>query len=197
MTAVPMSGAGPSRTVLVIYSNDRSLPANLQIDEKLRETLQVTTRLDLNYQTEFLDYPHYGDEPDEAYDRLISDFFRAKYSAQPIDLIVTGVPEAYRFMRRHQNDLFPDIPILSMVAVSASDLNQTAPTRFLAIPISLDPNRPRLYHSRAEVDSFLASRAEGRSSKVRMTRCFTTHGTARHDAESSNSQQSALFSCCC
>jgi hypothetical protein len=55
--AMPLTGAVRSHTVLVIFSNERSLPANLQIDEKLRETLAVDTSLQLTYQTEFLDYP--------------------------------------------------------------------------------------------------------------------------------------------
>jgi signal transduction histidine kinase len=141
--AAPTSGAGRSRTVLVIYSNERSLPANIQVDDSLRETLQVTTRLDLKYQTEFLDYPHYGDESDEAYDTLISNFFRAKYAGQPINLVVAAGPQALRFMRRHQDDLFPDTPVLGIVAVQASALDQTEPARFLVIPVTLEP-RPTL-----------------------------------------------------
>ncbi len=54
--ASPARGVGRPQTVLVIYSNERSLPANVQVNEKLRETLVVDTSLDLKYQTEFLDY---------------------------------------------------------------------------------------------------------------------------------------------
>src|SRR5271170_1112861 len=141
--ALPMNAAGRSKTVLVIYSNERSLPANMQIDERLRETLEVPTSLDLKYQTEFLDYPHYGDEPDDAYDRLMSGFFREKYARQPIDVIVAAGPQALRFLRRHQDDLFVNIPVLVIVTGWTPSLDQTAPDRFLSIPVSLDP-RPTL-----------------------------------------------------
>jgi signal transduction histidine kinase/transcriptional regulator with XRE-family HTH domain len=141
--ALPMSGAGRLRTVLVIYSNERSLPANIQIDEKLRETLAVDTNLDIKYQTEYLDYPRYGDEPDEAYDQLISNFFRTKYAGQPIDVIVAAGPQALRFLRRHQDDLFPDIPVLVVAAARGTADDPTAPARFLSIPMSIDP-RPTL-----------------------------------------------------
>jgi hypothetical protein len=141
--ALPMNASGRSKTVLVIYSNERSLPANTQIDDGLRDTLEVNTSLDLNYQTEFLDYPHYGDEPDEAYDRLISNFFRAKYAGKHIDVVVAAGPQALRFLRRHQDDLFPDMPVLVIATGWASSGDQTAPTRFLGIPISLEP-RPTL-----------------------------------------------------
>ncbi len=47
----------------MIYSNQRSLPANIQVDQKLREALAVTTTLQLNYQTEYLDYLTMGMKP--------------------------------------------------------------------------------------------------------------------------------------
>jgi signal transduction histidine kinase len=141
--ALPMNAAGRSKTVLVIYSNERSLPANIQIDEKLRETLAIDTNLDIKYQTEYLDYPRYGDEPDEGYDKLISNFFRAKYASQPIDVIVAAGPQALRFLRRHQDDLFPDIPVLIVAAARGIAGDPTAPVRFLSIPMVVNP-RPTL-----------------------------------------------------
>jgi hypothetical protein len=49
--ALPISGARRSKTVLAIYSNERSLPANVQVDENLRKILEVNTSLDLKYQS--------------------------------------------------------------------------------------------------------------------------------------------------
>jgi signal transduction histidine kinase/transcriptional regulator with XRE-family HTH domain len=136
---LPMSGAGRSQTVLVIYSNDRSLPANLQIDEGLRRDLAADTSLDLNYQTEFLDYPRYGDEIDEGYDHLVSDFLRAKYADQSIGVVITVGPQSFRFLHRHQNDLFADKPILAIAISRTSYENESLPAHFLCIPIELDP----------------------------------------------------------
>src|SRR5271154_4162288 len=136
---LPMSGAGRSQTVLVIYSNDRSLPANLQIDEGLRRDLAADTSLDLNYQTEFLDYPRYGDEIDEGYDHLVSDFLRAKYAGQSIGVVIPVGPQSFRFLHRHQNDLFADKPILAIAISRTSYENESLPAHFLCIPIELDP----------------------------------------------------------
>ncbi len=89
-----MNGTPLTHTVLVIYSNERSLPANVQVDQKLRETLDVTANLGLNYQTEFLDYPRYGDEADAAYDKLMSDFLRSKYAGQTVGVVILAGPQA-------------------------------------------------------------------------------------------------------
>jgi signal transduction histidine kinase len=135
---VPMSGSGPSGTVLVVYSNDRALPANVLIGDNLRETIGTRADFDLKYQTEFLDYPHYGDETDQAYDKLISDFLRAKYANQRLDIIVAVGPQALRFFLRHQDDLFPTIPVLGIAVGRLSAADSAATSRFLTIPISLD-----------------------------------------------------------
>jgi signal transduction histidine kinase len=137
--AVPMSGAARAQMVLVIFSNNRSQPANRQIDDELRDTLGINTNLELTYQAEFLDYPRYGDEPDEAYDTLISDFLRTKYADQPIDVIVAAGPAAFRFLRRHQEDLFAGIPVLVIAISRTSYEDQPLPARFLIIPIAIDP----------------------------------------------------------
>jgi signal transduction histidine kinase len=138
-----MGGAGKIQTVLVLYSNDRSLPANMQVDERLRETLAVTTNLDLRYQTEYLDYPRYGDEADSSYDKLFSDFLRAKYASEPISVIVAGGPQAYRFLLRHQDDLFVHTPVIVAVAHSAFVDDPPTQARFLDIPSKIEP-RPTI-----------------------------------------------------
>ena len=142
-TALAANGAGRSQTVLVIFSNDRSLPASRQIDDEMRQTLAVQRNLDLIFQTEFLDYPRYADIDDTAYDKLVSDFLRTKYADRSIDAIVVVGPAAFRFLSRHQDDLFVGIPVLVIGISRASYENQSLPTRFLAIPIAIDP-RPTL-----------------------------------------------------
>jgi hypothetical protein len=99
LAGLPASGAVRTHTVLVVYSNVQSLPADTQVDEKLRETLAVNTSLGLNYQTEYLDYPRYGEDNDRTYDKLVDDFLRAKYAGKSIDVIVAVGPEALLFFR--------------------------------------------------------------------------------------------------
>ena len=139
--ALPVSGAQPTRTVLVIYSNDRSLPANRQIDDAIRETLGADTHLDLRYQTEFLDYPRYGDIADEGYDKLVSGFIRGKYAGQSVDVIVAVGPAALRFLLRHQDDLFLDVPVVAIAITRTSLDGPPMPVRFLSIPITIEYRR--------------------------------------------------------
>src|SRR5271154_3019152 len=131
LAALPVCGAGRSQTVLVVYSNEQALPANRQIDDQLRETLEVETDLDTAYQTEYLDYPRYADESDEAYDKLVSDFLREKYAGGTIDVVVAVGPQAFRFLRRHQDDLFVGTPVLVIAITRSSYEDHTLPNRYL------------------------------------------------------------------
>jgi hypothetical protein len=135
---LPMSGEGQHQTVLVIYSTERGSPNANQIDEKLRETLSVHTNLDIRYQTEYLDYPRYGDETDPSHDKLFSDFLRAKYINEPIAVIVAVGPPAFGFLRRHRDDLFVNSPVLVIATNHADYEEQPLPSRFLYLPSDLD-----------------------------------------------------------
>ena len=70
--------AGETRHVLVLYSNHRLLPANLEFEAGLRETLANSTELS----AEFLDYPRFSGE---LYVRAVTAFLRDKYAARPPD----------------------------------------------------------------------------------------------------------------
>jgi hypothetical protein len=53
--ALPDSVRSQHRTVLAIYSGERSYPANVQVENTLRESLGVDANPRLTYLTEFLD----------------------------------------------------------------------------------------------------------------------------------------------
>src|SRR5277367_1482476 len=100
--------ASPIHTVLVIYSNDRLTPADAEVESGLRQALAASS-LHLAYLAEFLGAPRFDDA---AYDKLVSDFLRAKYAHHPIDVIVAAGPDAFYFLRRHQSDLFSAKPVV-------------------------------------------------------------------------------------
>jgi hypothetical protein len=53
-------------------------------------------------------------------------------------VIVSAGPEAFRFLLRHQDDLFVDTPVLAIGVGRSSYQNQALPARFLAIPIAIE-----------------------------------------------------------
>ena len=97
--------------VLVIYSNGRLLPANVEGDRGLREALSGGAGPAVNVVDEFLDVPRFSGA---AFQALMSTYLREKYAAQRPSVIVAGGPEARTCCLANRAELFPGVPIVHM-----------------------------------------------------------------------------------
>ena len=79
--------------VLVIFSNSRVLPANIELDRGFRQTL-LASRRDAEISTEFLDYPRFAGE---TYAAVMLAYLREKYALRPPDVVVAVGPDAFEF----------------------------------------------------------------------------------------------------
>lgn len=124
--------AGETRHVLVLYSNHRLLPANIEAEGGLRETIANSTELS----TEFLDYPRFEGE---SYVRTVTTFLREKYAVRSPDVLVVGGEDALAFLLSHRTELFPRVPVIHM-AVPQSFLRAIPPlpADVVGVPIEYD-----------------------------------------------------------
>ena len=102
--------------VLVIYSNGRLLPANVEGDRGLREALKGAAGQTVNVYDEFLDIPRFGGA---ELRETMSTFLRAKYATRAPDVIVAAGPEALAFCLDNRPRLFPGVPIVHMAVSEA------------------------------------------------------------------------------
>ncbi len=114
-----VAGAAETPHVLVLYSNNRLLPANIEGERGLRETLASSVELS----AEFLDYPRFEGEP---YESSLTAFLGQKYARRPPAVIVAGGSDALGFLLEHRAQLFPGVPVVHM-AVSPSRLATFGP----------------------------------------------------------------------
>jgi signal transduction histidine kinase len=128
----PAALAGEARHVLVLYSNHRLLPANLEFEAGLRETLANSTELS----AEFLDYPRFDGE---SYIRALALFLNEKYARRPPTVLVVGGEGALGFLLRHRAELFPRVPVVH-AAVARSFLSSLPPlpADVVGVPIQYD-----------------------------------------------------------
>jgi PAS domain S-box-containing protein len=97
----------PLRRVLVLYSDERLLPANIIIDEAIRAAFAVGTSNRVEFYSEFLDVARFPGEEQQQ-----RDFFRDKYRARQPDLVIAVSGGALTFVAEHRADLFAGIPIV-------------------------------------------------------------------------------------
>jgi hypothetical protein len=98
----------PCQRVLVLYSDERLLPANIIMDEAIRAAFAVGTKTRVESYSEFLDVARF---PGEEQQRQV-DFFRDKYREQPPDLVIAVSGGALVFLAEHRAELFAGVPIV-------------------------------------------------------------------------------------
>lgn len=99
----------PPKKVLLLYSYQAVLPANLEWDGAIRASLKNTSAEPLEFYTEFLDLAQF---PQESYLQNLIRLFQAKYADQKIDLLIPVGDLAFGFLQTHGNFLFPGVPIV-------------------------------------------------------------------------------------
>jgi len=99
----------PVQRVLVLYSDERLLPANIIVDEAIRAAFAVGTNNRIEFYSEFLDVARFPGEEQQQRQR---DFFRDKYRERPPDLVIAVSGGALVFLAKHRTDLFAGAPIV-------------------------------------------------------------------------------------
>ena len=115
--------AANARNVLVLYSNGRLLPANIEVDRGLADAFATRPDVPVDPSAEFLEGAKFRGE---AYERSLVAYLREKYAARPPEVIVTGGEGALDFILRNRSRLFPQAPVVH-VAVSSAWLRSIPP----------------------------------------------------------------------
>jgi PAS domain S-box-containing protein len=136
LSLLPLGASARPKTVLTIYSDERLTPTDQLIDATLRNVLDSKEHDTPDYLSEFLDFSRFDNS---GYDKLASDFLRKKYGEQRLDVIVAVGPLAFRFLSRHQTDLFKGVPVV-VIGIGRGSLQAgVLPPNFVGVPISIDP----------------------------------------------------------
>jgi len=113
----------PAKKVLLLYSYQAVLPANLEWDTGIREALESTGQQPIEFHTEYLDLAHH---PEETYLHSLIHLLQTKYSGKKIDLLIPVGELAYSFLQAHGRSLFPGSPII-FCAVAKQQLEPLKP----------------------------------------------------------------------
>jgi hypothetical protein len=129
-----MAQAETPKQVLVLYENNRLLPANVEADRGLNRVIAGFGR-PVEVSAEFLDYPRFGGED---YVRTISTYLREKYQAHPPAVLVAGGNGALDFLLRNRQELFPGAPLVHMGIDKPFLDGLKLPTDVYGVPVRYD-----------------------------------------------------------
>ena len=95
--------------VLVLYSDERLLPANVIFDHSFRTNLQSGAGKRIEFHSEFLDVSRFSREAQQENQR---EFLAAKYREYPPDLIIAVSGSAVAFLMKYRASLFTGVPVV-------------------------------------------------------------------------------------
>jgi signal transduction histidine kinase/ABC-type uncharacterized transport system substrate-binding protein len=127
------ASAEEPQNVILLYSHSRQLPALMEVEAGLRETLTSSPARPLEFFIETLDFPRFSGD---RYNQLISSYLREKYATRPPSLIVAVAEESLGFLLLNRSTLFPDIPIVHVgVQKHFLDAVHSLPAAVVGVPV--------------------------------------------------------------
>jgi signal transduction histidine kinase len=153
----------PPPGVLILYSNQRPLPAQVVIEDSLRTTLTAGYKQPLSGYSESLD-DEWGSL--EAYGARQAEFLREKYQRRNIRVLVVVSLPALRFALRYRDTILAGIPVVHMTVsqdrvdpttlpagvVGNSEDNDPYPTLELALKLHPGTKHLILIRGASEID---------------------------------------------
>jgi len=118
--AAPAANAATVHNVLVIYTDERLVPANVLADRAFHDAIVSPDERPLNLYSEFLDTTHFSGA---SYDATVAKYLRDKYALQYPAVIVAVGTDALPFLLRNRAMTFPDIPIVHVGMLRADLLD--------------------------------------------------------------------------
>ena len=131
---IELAQAETAKQILVLYENNRLLPANVEADRGLNRVI-AGFGSPVEVGAEFLDYPRFGGE---EYVRTISTYLREKYHTHPPAVLVAGGNGALDFLLRRRQELFPGAPIVHMGVDKLFIDGLTLPADVYGVPVRYD-----------------------------------------------------------
>ncbi len=128
--------AADARNVLVIFSDSRQLPANVEAEQALHQTIVSTEERPVDLYAEFLDRSHFDSE---SYPETTVRYLREKYAVRAPDVVVAGGTYALQLLLRNRGNLFSTVPVV-YVGIAEAELQAMGPVPadVIGVPTEFD-----------------------------------------------------------
>jgi PAS domain S-box-containing protein len=124
----------PAKNVLLLFSGRFNAPLSIAVDEAVRMTFQRSPSMKVELYAETLDVARFDPE---RYGPLLAAYLREKFADRKLDLIITSLPQAPRFLLKFRKELFPDSPIVFCLADESELADLTPAPNVTGVPIRI------------------------------------------------------------
>ena len=123
-----------TKNVLLLFSGRFIAPLSIAVDEAIRATFQRSPSVKAELYAETLDVARFDPE---RYGPLLAAYLREKFADRKLDLIITSLPQAARFLLKFRKELFPDTPIVYCLADESELAGLTQTPNVIGVPIRI------------------------------------------------------------
>jgi len=124
-----------TRDVLVLFSEERFIPANLAVKDSVQAALTAGSAEPIEFFTEFLEPTRF---PGEQQEQVFQQFLREKYADRKLAVLIAVGAPALEFLVKYRATLFPDTPIV-FCGVEQREIDALAiGPRIIGVPAQVD-----------------------------------------------------------
>src|SRR5262245_36750880 len=123
-------------SVLILLSGQPGSPGAAAIASGIRDVLQKDWSFRLSIELEHVDIAHHASPEEE--ERRLRMMFASKYATERFDAIVAALPDAFRFVLRTRDELWPGIPVVVCGVDERSVRDLKPPPGFAILTIRFD-----------------------------------------------------------
>ena len=167
MACLPPEAAAQTRKRLLVLNSYS--PGYKWTDDIIKGIASVTrhSKVDISIHHEFMDTKTVSDP---QYLRLLYQTYRYKYQNAKFDAIIASDDDAFNFLLRHRDEIFPDTPVVFC------GVNDFAPSRLAGVKLFTGVNEAPDY--KATID--LALQLHPKTQQILIINDLTTTGRAVH-----------------
>ena len=118
--------------VLILYSDERLIPANIIVDQGIHEVFTGNTSKHIELYSEFLDVVRFPGEEQRQLQRI---FFREKYHARLPDLVIAVGGGALVFLTERRAELFAGVPVVYCSIAGDPAPNRNSDSTIANVPV--------------------------------------------------------------
>jgi signal transduction histidine kinase len=135
LTPIAASARDNPYRVLLLHSLGGGQPVNAEFSDGIFRGLNPEADLRIEFESEYLDLSRVNDE---AYIQKLIEVYQLKFPPGQLDLIIATYTPAFRFLLKHGQEAFPDVPIVFCGAEIKFDDGLQLPPNVTGVTIRRD-----------------------------------------------------------
>jgi signal transduction histidine kinase/ABC-type uncharacterized transport system substrate-binding protein len=113
---VSIRASSAVKNVLILFSGRFYAPLSVEVEAAVRAAFQKAPGVEVELFAETMDMARFDPE---RHGPILAAYLREKFADRKLDLIISSLPEAARFLLKFRGELFPDTPVVYCLADEA------------------------------------------------------------------------------